>query len=126
MQIEPESQLNHQESGVINTKFLKSATFYVRLILIAILTAGWVSILQVDVVPIPVLITDPICNAYVEIINYVRPTYLGISLVAWITSLIYVAVNVFNVQRFLKGFSLRVLVRFIYAINSSRILLLTN
>jgi hypothetical protein len=125
MQMEPES--TYDKSSVVNTAFLKSATFWLRLVLIALLFAGWVSILQLTVLDFD---TNSVINIWgtefkirctylyfykrtvIFFLNDVKLIYLCIAITAWILSILYVFLNIFNVQKYLGKFSLRTLVRY--------------
>jgi hypothetical protein len=120
MQMDPESM--HDKSSLVNTAFLKSGTFWLRLVLIALLTTGWVSMLQLDVLDsgtnsaLNLLGTDFLnsdCTLYFDIRDYVMSIYLGTSITGWILSILYVLLNIFSVQKYLGKFALRTFVRYL-------------
>lgn len=118
-----DQQNQNQSSNIVNKEFIKTATFWIRLVLIACLTAGWIYVIEQrwDVTDIDRHFLNKLPNSFVQgnactplldILPHVRPVYLGISITGWILSIAYIVLNFFNIQRHFKGFSLRILVNF--------------
>lgn len=120
MQLGGEIQQRHEDALVINKRFLKSTHFWIRVVIIACLTVALVNILQLDLTTkqsfgtgsaIKRLEKNDACSDRNEKLNEIIQINLGICLVAWATSIIYVAINLFNVHRFFEGFLFKAFVR---------------
>jgi hypothetical protein len=112
--LQMESKIEKNQKNTIGKNFIKSIVFYLRVILVAFLTVGWISILIVELSTASNNTSFIDCTLYFDIIKYNKPIYFSVTFIGWLTSIIYISLNLCMIQESKIGIPLKLIVNLFF------------